>query len=883
VKRIFLLIAILLLFITAGLVFYLKYYSGKVVSIWDLIPNQTVAVYEPGDCPDCVKQFKESVLLQLANRMNTKNESEDTLLNSYKDLVSAKSGLISLHLTQKDNFDFVYYLPESNAGSFISQLRKKHTSETRSRQHEFNGVIIYETFFGDRLLSWTSINRIWVGSYSSLLIEDVVRTYNTGGNQSFLSENPSINSIPTIKGDAGNLYINLKLIQSWINLFTENSVQFPLIGNLSLLDIKPTENSIVLNGFSFEGSEKSGRLSLFKEQSPVSFNHKNLISNRALLVVNYGISNSLSISSKLTIHTNKPLQDTLATLTESSYSELFSSLGKEITICSFESRNNVISNVLLIETSDIAIWNQALQNISRFTERTDSVYLEKYSTYQIRKIDYENFPEKLFKPLVTGFKQTYYTTLGSTIVLAERLDELRLFLNDIDIEEVWGKSVATNQFLESTLLESNMSLYINTPRALNFAFNKLNPKWKENFNRVNRNQFSKLGFSAFQLSNLNQNYYTNIVFSFDKSGILAEKLPSENKIQTNIDQPFTSKPFLVRNHATKNDEFVIQDSLNTIHYLSSSGVHQWRKSIDGKLVDEIRQVDFLSNNKLQLFLVSGNRIHIIDRLGNYVNPFPVIVRIPGLEFSNVIDYDNSKNYRYLLTDQGGKLWLFDKEGKQLSGWNPRNLDGSVLSSPNHYRVGGKDFFLAIRKDGVAYLMNRRAENSKGFPLKLDIKPEGSYFVDAGNDLSSAMVIVVSGDGSKVKFSFDGKIVSKELLVKAAVDDKFSLITDRVQKSYIIKRQNSRQLSVLNEDGKVLLNNDFIGPHRTEVQYYDFGSGRTYITITDLDDDLCYVYDGSGSLLTPLPLQASGVVLKMDGARLVAAMVKDRTFTLHPLQ
>ncbi len=113
-KRIFLLIAILLLLITAGLIFYLRYYSGKVVSIWDLIPNQTVAVYESGDCPDCAKKFKESVLLQLANRIYNKQESEDTLLNSYKDLVSTKSGLISLHLTQKDNFDFIYYLPEKS-------------------------------------------------------------------------------------------------------------------------------------------------------------------------------------------------------------------------------------------------------------------------------------------------------------------------------------------------------------------------------------------------------------------------------------------------------------------------------------------------------------------------------------------------------------------------------------------------------------------------------------------------------------------------------------------------------------------------------------------------------------------------------------------------
>ena len=250
-KRIFLLIAILLLLITAGLVFYSRYYSNNEISIWDLVPGQTVAVYEAGDCAECAKLFRESVLFQLASKINSQQESKDTLLNFYNELVSSKSGLISLHITQKDDFDFIYYIPESKARSFISQLKNKHTSETRSRQHEFNGVIINETFLGDRFFSWTSINKIWIGSYSSLLIEDVVRAHYEDDSQSFLSDNPSINSITTINGDAGNLYFNLKLIQSCINIFTENTVPFPVTGNLSLLDIKPKESSIRYNRIPF--------------------------------------------------------------------------------------------------------------------------------------------------------------------------------------------------------------------------------------------------------------------------------------------------------------------------------------------------------------------------------------------------------------------------------------------------------------------------------------------------------------------------------------------------------------------------------------------------------------------------------------------------------
>jgi hypothetical protein len=53
------------------------------------------------------------------------------------------------------------------------------------------------------------------------------------------------------------------------------------------------------------------------------------------------------------------------------------------------------------------------------------------------------------------------------------------FLEDIDREDTWGKSVVQNQFLESTLLESNVSLYVNTPRVWNVLENFLHPRWKE--------------------------------------------------------------------------------------------------------------------------------------------------------------------------------------------------------------------------------------------------------------------------------------------------------------------------------------------------------------------------------------------------------------------
>src|SRR5690606_15506260 len=113
------------------------------------------------------------------------------------------------------------------------------------------------------------------------------------------------------------------------------------------------------------------------------------------------------------------------------------------------------------------------------------------------------FPEKVFAPFVSGFDQMYYTAIGNTLLIGEDLEQLKEFLSDIGREETWGKSVMKNRFLESTLLESNISLYVNTPRIWNILQGTLNEKWN-NFLRDNRALLGSVGMGAIQFSHLNK-------------------------------------------------------------------------------------------------------------------------------------------------------------------------------------------------------------------------------------------------------------------------------------------------------------------------------------------------------------------------------------------
>ena len=872
-KRLPLILTVALVLLLSGIAILYNYYLNRSsTGIWEVIPGTALAVYEIGECSECIEGTRNTSFWKTISQVLAPRQKEDSLGSLFAFMQDPKNkGAVSLHITEKDNFDFVYYLTKGRAEVLFSQVPALRNGAS---QREFNEVQIYEKDFKHDAFSWVIIDDIWVGSRTPFLVEDVIRTYKSGKIDTFTDNFSEAVNLPRVRNDAGNLYVNLVLFDELYSVFLEKDYSFQKAGKAALLDVKSDDRSLSLNGFSLSNSEdRNSLLSRFSGQSPMPFSHKRYISNRSLAVTSYGVSNGVLLFNQLNISGNKAIQDSIVSLAKVNFEELFSALGKEMSICLFESRGLKLSKVLLFDVTDPSGWLSALDRLSKATEKEDTLFYERYSTYEIREIELKRLPEKLFGPLVNGFDQVYFSHTGNTILVADQLEELRRFMDDIDREDVWGKSVYYNQFLESTLLESNVAIYINAPRALHAISKRFNAKWSRTYTETSRDLDRTLGLSALQFSNLNESFYTNLLIAFNPSVQIGERQQAAGpRVQSAIDQTIVTAPYLVKNHTSKIDDVVVQDSLNTIHYFSPDGKRQWKRDIQDRIVGKVHQVDYLNNNKLQLFFATPDRLHVIDRLGNYVSPFPVANTQKDVEYVSVVDYDNSKKYRFLMADRSGKLWLTDKEGRLLDGWKPRSTDGQLFTTPNHHRIRGKDFVLAIRRDGWAYLMNRRGENIKGFPLNLEIRPGGDYFLEVGSTLASSHFVVVSRDGVKVKFNVEGQVLSKEPLIKTGVEDQFSLVTETTRKAYLVMRQNPRQLTLLDENGNVILTNDFVGANRANVQYYDFGTGKVYVLIVDEIQELCYLYDGQGNLLTPVPIEGSGAALRYEAGNVTMVTV-----------
>ena len=877
------------LLIATGYFIHERFIRQQPVIPWDLVPSDAIIVYEKDHCNACVDELsKSSTLWNIIESVAFYKKPVDSLRSRINSILKDKQGfLISAHVTKKDDFDLVYYLPHQVPIELFLELRG---GNYKFSGREFNGIRINEIKISSQIFSFATIDNAWIGSFTPFLIEDVIRTHRAKPSAGFKKNISGSQVISSIKDDAGTIYIQLKNFTDWLSLFSNDGSLFNYeLGKSAILDVKANENTTVLNGFSTDSIDRTKyMLSVFHHQSPVSFGLKHLISNRAVAVSSYGISDGKKFSTDLenfVKHQKPRLRDTVNLLSAAhkfKIGELYDLISDEIGVCFLESsKDRKLTKVLLIESRENSPWLKTFNGISeKFS--VDTVFYEMYSQYEIREIPVYKFPEKIFWPLVTGFKQSFYTSIDNVILISDDLEELKNFLDDIEAEDTWGKSVSQNRFLESTLLESNVSLYFNPGKVWNLLMADLHPRWQF-FVRDHQTLLQSLQMSSLQFSHLNNNYYTNVLFTYKPfvSSQAKSKIPGQ-KLIINFDQGIRTL-YAVKSHINRSNEILVQDSLNDLSLISTEGKALWKVSIGDQITSEITQIDFFNNGKLQYFFSTPNAIHILDRLGNYVDPYPLYLSGTEIEHVSTLDYDNSKKYRILISDKKGKLWMFDKAGKKLEGWHPRDIGGSLAMAPRHHRIKGKDYIIAIRKDGIVYLMNRRGENLKKFPLKSESIPAGDYFLEVGNTIFDTYFVIISRDGFRIKFSPDGKIQHKEALTKTSVSSTFSLVSEKSNKSYLILQQDGKQLTVTDASGKVILVNNVVGIKPTDIQYFDFGNGNVFITLTDKSQGLCYVYDGEGNLLSSPPFEGSSIEIRpFNSEQFRVFFIHRKALTLQPL-
>ena len=818
-KKILLFIFVFVLVAVAGFYFLNSKLTAS-NSIDELIPetslfairlekfSQDLTNYESFDNVDLISESKR--LFRIKDQLDSlKNQGE--IPNSLLNLET----WVSVHSNGSDGLNTLFFVKSDRFEWSTESIRKVLEMLTGDRfateTQIFNGETIFKLSSPKRSISYGIIGEYLFLSSEALLVEDVLRAKTKVQNRLFEEAQPK-------EATAYSLYLNGRRLSELSRIFVEDPTK--ILNDLDAvfgIEIDENNSRIIFRGLGnrmFSSGLKESQLF-----------GKNFIPVQSAYAEWYPL---------------ELVQD--RALTES--------LSPQVLKVGLEEGDAV----WLMQVSDTINLARELNQmaVSNLKEADSTVYNEQFMFTKIGFIEDDSFLLTLSSDLPkTSF---YHCFIQDNWLFSSSLDALKTTLLDFDEERTLGRNVQKRKELDGLVQETSYTLIKNFNFGTELFERQLKKKWSDYFDKKSglKNRLNQFTLQANNIGNKSLVSGSLSFNIFKKATQQVSSVSTLNKAQvvSNLfaqDQIIT-KPFVVRNHLNSQIEVVFQDNGKRLYLSSLQGEILWDKPLDGAVLGNISQIDFYNNKKLQLLFVTDSLLHLIDRNGNYVEGFPVAYESQEqIENVSVVDYDNSKRYRYLLEGNQGNVTLLDKNGRPLEGWNPKAYENPLQFTPFHTRVRGTDCFVVVDYLGNFDLINRRSQSYNGFPVNTGLRLSGQVFYQKGPNLSSTSMVMLGRDGKLSSINFLGKTIDRKQLFKPNAQTSFELLDDVGGTTYRILQKSIESALILDESGNELFQlNDYTTSDK--IAFYNFRNGKGIYAIQNKERNKLKLISETGQIL-----------------------------------
>jgi len=460
--------------------------------------------------------------------------------------------------------------------------------------------------------------------------------------------------------------------------------------------------------------------------------------------------------------------------------------------------------------------------------------------------DYQDrLPEKLFGSFFSDASSAYFTFIDNYLVMAPSISALSEFIQ----ESVLGKTLDSNQNYQENKEylsnKANFFFYTSTPKANRFITSFLNEELQSEIqnHKESVNKFQAVGL---QLSSNRNLIYNNLFIEYDP---VLESAP-QTDWESRIDTCFRHKPYLVKNHYTKENEIFVQDIQNQIYLVNPAGRILWTKPLDSQIIGKVEQIDLFKNNKLQYLFATKNHLHLIDRNGNYVKNYPVRLKAEATRGIAIFDYDKNKNYRIFIPCKDQRVYAYSKEGKIITGWSPAKAENPITCEIQHFRIGGKDYIVYADKFRV-YILNRRGVERVKLKKQFSKSENNPFYLEK----QSNRLVTSDTNGNIHYIYFNGKVESKSFtqLSEAHYFTAADLNSDG-KNEYLFADYNF--LKIFDASGDQKLEKKFDSGISYRPNVYKFSRRKIEIGICTENENKIYLIDLKGNNHSGFPLKGN---------------------------
>ena len=471
----------------------------------------------------------------------------------------------------------------------------------------------------------------------------------------------------------------------------------------------------------------------------------------------------------------------------------------------------------------------------------------RYQNRDIIEVDNLDFLTRGLAPLLDRFDLKYCTQLDNSVVFGSSIKPLQAIIRSWKEDDNFQKTALYQNVIQNLAEESSI-LYIANSRGIESALDK--HFTSDLYRGVKSENLQEYGF-AFQLIAEDDFFHTTARV------ILKGEAKSNAKVtplfSVLLDDDVATQPQFVKNHYSKQWEIAVQDKRNNFYLISTDGKVLWKRKLNGQIQGKIHQVDLFKNGKLQLAFCTENQFLVYDRNGRLVKNFEKTYPGGNLNGLAVFDYDNSRDYRFLVS-QGKKMYMYNRSGAVVGGFKYTEAEADVLFPPAHYRVKNKDFLVFQLANGTLKIQHRNGTNRLPISQKIDFSNNPSF-------LYKDKISVTDKAGVLYQVDSNGKLSTTGF--QQGPDHGFYTTS----KTLALMDNNT-----LNIKGKkVRLNN---GVYTAPVIFY-LGD-VLYIQVTDIQNGKVYLFDSNADLFGGFPVDGNSSVdlMDMNGDRKLEMVTRD---------
>ena len=473
--------------------------------------------------------------------------------------------------------------------------------------------------------------------------------------------------------------------------------------------------------------------------------------------------------------------------------------------------------------------------------------------------------------LFPGFTARYLVSVDDYIVLANSQEAWETWATQYRQKKTWTHDAAQSAWLANTLDQAHISCFVNVPKIWPQFLQALKPTWQQRIAPHTQALQQLVQGSVQLLGEQEEGYYVNLVLKHKRATTASESAklvaPTADKKHLHTlgtfqtEAPIATGPFWVKSHRSQGQYLLLQDTQHQLYLIDPAGKLLWKKTLDGPITTPIFEIDFYKNKKMQYLFATEKQLHLVDYYGRKVARYPQ--PLPDTQNPiqlNVVDYNGSKNYRFLLATCHGDIYLYDKHYRSLVGWKPKSLKQPFMAPPFHLRVQGNDYFIALQKSGDIHVLSRKGVPYPGFPTHLGAAALTPLWVQKGTKATKTLFTTLTEGGHRLVLSLSGAL-QERLLIPQATEAPLTLCPEQLRgQQYVMLRPGRRNMAVLDQAGKQL----FEKPHGAhKLQYYALGTGKTLFVVIDTAQSLCYLYDSTGQPLCAQPLPGHQVAVSYD--------------------